>query len=474
MKPLDYPIASRRALLGGMAALAAGPLALRPGRAASSHVDVVIVGAGAAGIGAAIKLKQAGISCLIVEAANRVGGRALTDTTTFRGPGKSAVPFDIGCAWIHNYDAKYGDPFADWSRKLHFETQAQDLGVTGLYYGSTPYSKLMVDMVGTGEDKIKKWIKHSVEDKHEDVAVGTLIEDRQKPMDASETYLGPMDMGVDVGDMSAADFDAMAEYDPNYLVREGYGTLVKMVALQGGLDIALGTAVTGIDYSGSGVNVHTGGRRPGVIDAKAVIVTVSTGVLASGAITFTPPLPVEHRQAIDDVPMGLLAKIPLQIPGVGHYLDGILPYDNVLDENGGLDDIYFLAWPWNSDLMVGFVGGKFGWDLSRAGPKAAVAYARQKLGNLFGSSIARKVTRGLLTPWATDPLVLGAYSAARPGRHASRKVLGRPVHDKLFFAGEATAPEGMFATCSGAYMAGTAAAAKIAEALGVHSPAAAP
>ena len=467
MKPLDYPVASRRALLGGMAALAASP---RPAAAAGSSVDVVIVGAGAAGIGAAIRLKEAGISYLVVEASNRVGGRALTDTTTFRDKGQPAVPFDIGCAWIHNYNAKYGDPFADWSRKLHFDTQAHDLGVTGLYYGRTPFSHLMVDMVGSDETKIKDAIKKSVEDRHEDVAVGTLIKDWERPMGAAATYMGPMDMGVDVDDMSAADFHAMAEYDPNYLVREGYGTLVKMVALQSGLNIALGTPVTEIDARGGGVRVHTGG---GVIDAKAAIVTVSTGVLASGAIKFTQPLPLDVQEAIDDVPMGLLAKIPLQIPGVDHYLKGIRPYDNVLNANDGLDDIYFLAWPWNSDLMVGFVGGKFGWELSRAGPAAAVAYAKEKLGNLFGSAMVKKVARGLLTPWATDPLVRGAYSAARPGKHASRLVLGHPVDEKLYFAGEATAPKGMFATCSGAYMAGTDAAAAIAETLGVHSSAAA-
>ncbi len=457
MKPLTYSTPSRRALLGGIAALASGPYILRGARAASSHVDVVIVGAGAAGIGAAITLKEKGLSCLIVEAANRVGGRALTDTKSFH------IPFDIGCAWIHRYQK--GDPFADWSQTLHFDTQAHSLGVTGLYYGHTPYSSLMVEMVEKGEDDIKKAIKQSVEIEHKDVAVGTLIKDRPKPLDASATYMGPMDMGVDLDDMSAADFHAMAEYDPNYLVREGYGTLVETVAQHSGLTIALGTPVTAIDTSGGGVSVHTGGRRPGVVDAKAAIVTVSTGVLAAHAISFTPDLPLATQQAIDDVPMGLLAKIPLEIPGIGHYLDGVRPYDNLLNENEGLDDIYFLAWPWNSDLMVGFVGGKFGWELSRKGQAAAVDYAKHKLANIFGSAMPHKVTKGLLTPWATDPLALGAYSAARPGKHASREILAQPVAGKLFFAGEATAPEGMFATCSGAYMAGRDAAVKIAAAV---------
>ncbi|MEI9993821.1 MAG: NAD(P)/FAD-dependent oxidoreductase [Rhizomicrobium sp.] len=453
----DYPT-SRRAVLGGLAALGAAPFVLRGAWAFATDVDVIIVGAGAAGIGAAIALKQAGLTARILEADNRIGGRALTDTTTFRGKDGKAVPFDIGCAWIHRFET--GDPFADWSRKLHFDTQAHDLGVNRLFYGKTPYSDLMVRFLDEDEDKAKKAFAGAG-----DVPASSVITDWDKPMDAAATYMGPMDMGVDFDSLSTADFTAMDEYDPNYLVREGYGTLVKTVGSQSGLDIVLNAPVTAIDTGGSGVKVTIGGRHPGALTARAVIVTVSTGVLASGAIRFPAGLPPATQDAIGDVPMGLLAKIPLQIPGISHYLDGVQPYYNLLQENAGLDDIYFLAWPWNSDLMVGFVGGKFGWDLSRKGQAAAIAYAKDKLSNIFGSDIKRRVRRGLLTPWATNPLARGAYSAARPGKHASRAVLAQPVHSRLFFAGEATAPGGMFATCSGAYSAGTQAASRIAALL---------
>ncbi|MBS0470583.1 MAG: FAD-dependent oxidoreductase [Proteobacteria bacterium] len=466
MKPLDY---SRRGVLGGLAGAVAAPYLASTARAATTDVDVVIVGAGAAGIGAALACKANNVRYIVVEAADRIGGRALTDTKSFVGAGGHAVPFDIGCAWIHRY--RDGDPFADWSRKLNFDTQAHDLSVTGLYYGRTPYSSLMVKMLGEDEEAIKKLIAKSVE-AGEDVAAGTLIKDRRKPMDAASTYMGPMDMAVDFDSMSAADFHAMADYDPNYLVREGYGTLVKAVGLGNSLNIALGSPVTTIDTTGTGVRITTAGRHPGTITAKAAIVTVSTGVLASGAIRFVQPLPAEMQQAIEDVPMGLLAKIPMQIPGVGHYLSGIRPYDNVLQENSGPGDIYFLAWPWDSDLMVGFVGGNFGWELSREGQRAAIDFAKQRLGEIFGSAMPKHVKRALLTPWATDKLALGAYSAAKPGKHASRAVLAQPLWEKLYFAGEATAPDGMFATCSGAYTAGSNAA--IAAMRGVHSPIAAP
>ena len=465
MKPLDYPVPSRRALLGGIAAIGAASAALHGTRAATTSVDVVIVGAGAAGIGAAIKLKAAGLSYVILEAAPRVGGRAFTDTTTFRGDDGKPVPFDIGCAWIHRNQPD--NQMGHWARQLKFEIQRHDLDVNVLYYGRTPYSPAMVELEHKAEEEIEGRFKEAVA-QGRDVAGSTLIDDWSSPTDAAATYMGPMDMAADFDAMSCADYDAMPDYNPNYLVRAGYGSIVKMIALTSDLNITLNTPVTAVDTSGSGVRVTT---ARGTIDAKAAIVTVSTGVLGSGAIRFPDPLPTETQAAIADVPMGCFLKIPLEIPGVNHYVRGIKPYDNVMMENPGLDDIYFLAWPWDLDLLVGFVGGEFGKELAKKGQAVAIDFAKQRVGDIFGSDMRKRVRRGLLTPWMTNPLTQGSYSAAKPGKFASRAVLRRPVKEKLYFAGEAVAPNipgqtavpnGMFATCEGAYLAGQAAVAKIA------------
>src|ERR1700748_765917 len=176
-----YPGPTRRALLGTLGALGGSSLALRASRAAASQVDVVVVGAGAAGIGAAIHLKQMGLTCLVVEAAGRVGGRALTDTTTFRGAGGKAVPFDIGCARIPR--SRGDDPFAAWSRKLNFETQMHDLGVNRLFYGRTPYSEAMVKLLGRYEEQL-----HHDMEKSPDGAASCPVTDWQRPMDATATY----------------------------------------------------------------------------------------------------------------------------------------------------------------------------------------------------------------------------------------------------------------------------------------------
>ena len=79
---------------------------------------------------------------------------------------------------------------------------------------------------------------------------------------------------------------------------------------------------------------------------------------------------------------------------------------------GRENDVYFLAFSFDSDLMVGFVGGDFSWELSTAGEEAAIDFAAQSLERIFGSSIREKIGRGSLTPWGADRWSRGAYSGS--------------------------------------------------------------
>jgi monoamine oxidase len=256
--------------------------------------------------------------------------------------------------------------------------------------------------------------------------------------------MGPMDMGVDLNDLATVDYNDSADLDPNYLVYEGFGSVVKRVGAN--IPVRLRTPVRTIRY-GNGVRVETGA---GTIEAKAVILTVSTGVLAAGAVRFDPPLPEWKETAIAEVPMGLLAKIPLLVEGDRF---GIAPFQNILVEYPGLQDIYFLSWPFDSNLMVGFVGGLFGWQLSAAGEAAAIDFAKERLGQAFGSNAPKKVVRGLFTDWAMNPLTRGAYASALPGHSTERETLGLPLDGRVFFAGEALAGP-LIQTCGGAFLSG--------------------
>jgi monoamine oxidase len=242
-------------------------------------------------------------------------------------------------------------------------------------------------------------------------------------------------------------------------VREGLGTLV--AAYGQSLPVRLGVAATGIDWSGEGVRVET---TAGTIAARACIVTVSTGVLASGAIRFTPGLPQDKAQAIDDVPMGLLTKIALQFDGSRFGLgeSDFLTY--AVPDTVPAEACYFLTFPTGHDVIVGFVGGRFGWDLSREGQAAAVDFALGEFVAMMGSDARSRFRKGHMTDWATNPLTLGAYSAARPGRHSSRAVLAQPLGERVFFAGEAVS-DGYASLCSGAHLSGEAAAVDVVMAL---------
>jgi monoamine oxidase len=432
---------SRRGVLAGLAVLAA-----RPSLALPANPDVVIVGAGAAGIAASLRLTALGVPHVVVEADNRIGGRAYTDTTTF------GIPFDIGCAWIHAADR---NPFYKFAQRDGYKLKYHDLDLTRLYYGRKQADARGLKREHQAEETIHKNTARIA--RRKDVPVSLAVPNWTAPFEAAATYMGPMDMGVDLNDLSTTDYAQSADLDPNYLVYEGYGALVAKTGA--GIPVQLSTPVRAIRYGeGKGVRVEA---DSGTIEARAVIVTVSTGVLAAGAIRFDPELPDWKQAAIGEVPMGLLAKIPLLIPGERF---GVQPYENVLVEYPGLQDIYFLAWPWDSDLMVGFVGGLFGWQLSAAGEDAAIDFAKQRLAQTFGSDAPKKVTKALFTKWAGNPFTRGAYAAALPGDFVAREKLGRPLAERVYFAGEALAGP-LIQTAGGAFLSGETTATTVAAVL---------
>ncbi|MEM7178677.1 MAG: NAD(P)/FAD-dependent oxidoreductase, partial [Pseudomonadota bacterium] len=238
----------------------------------------------------------------------------------------------------------------------------------------------------------------------------------------------------------------------DYMIREGYGTLVTRMGRD--LPVQLETPATRIDWSGEGVRVET---PRGTLSARACIVTVSTGVMAADQIRFTPALPEWKTQAISDVPMGLLTKIGLEFDGARF---GLAPNDWLTYWVGPkmpARACYFLSFPFDFNLMIGFVGGQIGWEMAREGEAATVDFALGELAKILGSDVRKHFVRGVATDWATNPLTWGAYAAARPGRHDARAVLGRPVGERVFFAGEALAGP-YIQLCGGAFLSGEATA----------------
>ncbi|MEZ5799092.1 MAG: NAD(P)/FAD-dependent oxidoreductase [Paracoccaceae bacterium] len=407
-------------------------------------VDVVIVGAGCAGLAAAKVLRGLGRSFAVVEAMDRIGGRAWTTDRDF------GLPFDIGCAWLHAADR---NPFFPEAQAAGWTLYHHDMGLDHLYFGSRKASDDEMARVKAADAALEACLAthEGAEDR-----LAALIGDCHC-LRANSTFAGPMDFGADDDEISIADFRAAADLDPNYFTREGYGALIHRWGAD--VPVVTGCAVSRIRWDGPGVEVET---ARGTLRGRAVIVTVSTGVLQFEDIGFTPALPEAHQEAIFDLPMGLLTKIPLQVSGARL---GLRPFDDLLIERRARHDLFFLCFPFDLDLMVGFVGGDFAWEIEAAGTAAAVDFATDRLVDLFGAEVRRQVGHGTMTHWGGERHVRGAYAAARPGRAGARAALRRPVGGRIWFAGEALA-EGLKQTAAGARLSGEAVAAEVHGALG--------
>ena len=215
----------------------------------------------------------------------------------------------------------------------------------------------------------------------------------------------------------------------------------------------LNTPVRRVDWSGRGVVVQS---AAGDLQVQAAIVTASTGVLASGAIEFTPALPDWKQLAFDDLPMGLLAKVALQF-GPDHF---------------GLDADTWLVRDALAGRPCSFCAGRWqqhdpGLLRRRSGLGTGRPGTARGAGLRADPSLASagKQDQKQLSPRAFHPLgTKRAYAGAPPGSAGARNKAARPLGKRVFFASEAMG--GAFAqTCDGAWMSGEAVARQVAHGL---------
>ena len=408
-----------------------------------SEVDVVIVGAGAAGLGAAKTCREKGLSFKLLEAMDRIGGRAHTSSKHF------GIPFDIGCAWLHAADR---NPFYPEAQAAEWTLQYHDMALDHLYFGKRKADPSDIAGMNRADATLAAALAiYKGSDDRLSAVVG-----KGHGMRAVATYSGPMDFGQDIDEISVADFKRAADLEPNYFTKEGFGALVARWGAD--VPVELSTPVKRIDWSGKQIVVET---ARGNVRCAQVIITVSTGVLAFGDIEFFPELPPRYTESFFDLPMGMLTKIPIEISGARL---GLKPFEDLLIERPARHDVYFLCFPFDLDLMVGFVGGDFAWELSVAGEHAARDFAIDRLAGILGSDVRKYAGRSMMTNWGAEPTVRGAYAAARPGRAEARDILSEPVDGRIHFAGEALAGP-LIQTCGGARLSGELAANIVAASL---------
>jgi monoamine oxidase len=427
---------NRRSFLAAGAALLASPaLGAAP---IESDVDIVVVGAGAAGIAAARRLAAAKQHFAVFEAADHIGGRCVTDTTTF------GVPFDRGAHWIHQPDVS---PLLKPAPPAGFDVYSAPRGQS-LRVGPRPARDSELENFLTLLVRSHRSIAEAARGQGDMSAASALPTDLGGWRSTIEFVLGPYTCAKALSEVSADDFARQAERDVDAFCRQGYGALLQ--ALGAGLPVRLGTPVRRVIW-GRGIAVDAGSER---IYARAAIVTASTDVLASGKIEFSPPLDKRQLDALASLKLGSYEHIALELPGnpLGLQRDDLL-----FEKSDDPRTAALLANVSGTDLHVVTVAGNFGRTLAAQGEPAMIDFARDWLASMFGSGVKSAIKRTAATRWGADPFVLGGFSAAAPDESDARNVLGEPLGGRLWFAGEAV-HETLWGTVGGAWQSGVRAA----------------
>jgi monoamine oxidase len=430
------PPLSRRSFLAASACLAARPAIGAPAPR-SGEIDVVIVGAGAAGIAAARRIAAAGRRYVVIEAADHIGGRCVTDTRTF------GVPFDLGAHWIHLPDS---NPVAKLTPGLGIEI-----------YPAPRSQKVRIGLRYAREGELEDFLAAQVRAaraiteaaRKADVACEQALPNDLGDWRATIDFvLGPFAYGSDLTQLSAVDFARARERTADAFCRQGFGAL--LAARAAGISVQLSTPASSIDIDRT-VEVQT---PKGTIAARTAIITVSTGVLASGRIRFPSELPQRVSAAVASLQLGSYDHIALELDGNPLGLDSD---DLVFEKSSDTHTAAILGNVSGTTLCLVEVAGSFGQNLSAQGEAAMVDFAGDWLAKLYGGEVKKAVKRAVATRWNADALALGAMSAAAPGGHAARAALAEPVRDAAWFAGEAV-HETLWGTVGGAWESGERAA----------------
>lgn len=383
-------------------------------------LDVIVIGAGTAGLAAARRLEERRATYRLLEAKPHIGGRAVTDTATL------GAPVDLGAHWLHSPALNPLAPLAD-RYLFHVKHGAEDFRVArnGALLNDAEVTECLA-YVDSCFDRTATVAADGI-----DRPVADLFPFRGPWHDLFEAaFLAKQ--GVPAAQSSALDFARYVWEGDDLPVLDGFGALIARHAQ--GLPVELATPAMRIDWGGQDrVTVET---PRGTLQARTVVVAVPVGVLAAETMRFTPSLPDWKRQAIADLPMGSCNKVAF---GFTRNPFGDLSDAMLMPDLGPGQSVEFVLREGGRDIVTTMFNGPAAKELAAQGARAAADYALSILAGIFGNDVRHCVTdRLVFADWDHDPYVRGCYAAALPGRFSARAELARPVEERLFFAGEAT------------------------------------
>lgn len=396
---------------------------------------LVIIGGGAAGIGAAAEARRQGLDALIVDAMNRLGGRAYSMDW-------NGHKLDLGCTWLHS------------AERNSLRNEAERIGAK-IDRRPTRWSSQFRNLGFSPDEQEAAWTAFETLEEtmrcdppQSDRASDVL--DPDSPWNGFLNALSGYINGAALDHVSVTDWLAYDDSasEENYRLPGSYGGLLSILGSK--FERLLACPVTAVSRVREGVEIAT---AKGLIEASAVLVTVPSSRLER--IRFDPPID-GLIDAASKLPLGVADKLflalarPEEFPEDAHLLGS--PHRS---DTGS----YFLR-PMGIPVVEGFFGGSGARAIEELDDRAAAAFAIDELASLLGSGIRPRLELIAISRWAHQPWIGGSYSHALPGHANARKALAHAGDERILFAGEAVSTSD-YSTAHGAFDSGTAAVRRL-------------
>ncbi len=428
---------SRRGFLTGTVSVAASQAL---GQVASSgEVDVAIVGAGAAGIAAARRVASAGKTYALLEASNRIGGRIWT------ARGGLNADYDRGA---HFMSASGRNPLVALGRLEKIDLQPVS-PFRRIYVGLREARDNDYDAFTAALRRASRAIVAAGE-AGRDIPASQAMPDLGEWSSTIGFVLGANTFSKNLENLSTVDFGRLEDQPDEITSRPGLGRMLEMVARP--LNVTLDAGVMRIGPASRGPIVLETAR--GNIRADAVIVTVSTSVLASARIKFDAAFPKRTLDAAESLSLGTRDRLAFELKGNPFKFGDD---QRILFKSMDARNISMLARAGGSDICFAEFSGTFGREMSAKGEAAMRDFVAEQFTEHFGAEAKKYLGSAEAVRWSADPFILGGTSAAAPGRGGNRRILSEPLFDRMFLAGEAV-HETWFGSVAGAWVTGERAA----------------